>query len=321
VTRQRLVSGLAVVSASSTYLAARDHNVLLAVIPAVASVLCWRWARRHGVGMRWRAAALVLAALLAITTAWLVVMALVIGAAGIVRNILPIRLEEVMRAIPGNAPEAWASLLGGEPSVGAWASFYLAGFTAVPVLALAWAAARGARTVALLVVGSHVSTFLLCLPIFIMLPVPDPWYGSGWWFGEPCPWWWKGMHQQLVTFCFPSLHMAVGTAVVLAMGRLDRAWWIRAAWLTWLVLLACSTIALRTHWLIDLPIGVAVGVAAHVLGQRLLRWHWHSFAEPKAAVPSSGNQTVRPAGLTATSRRYTGLEEHRPNRMRPAERG
>lgn len=275
---QRLATGVAIVSASTAYLVWRDHLLLLTSIPAVAAILGWRWRSRRSVGLRWRAALLVLVAVLAIATVWLAVMVVVMAGAGAVRGILPFTPEAVMRAIPGNSPEPWAVWLRGDRWIGAWTAIYLAGFTAVPLLALAWAAARGARAAALLVVGSHASTFLLCLPIFILLPIPDPWFGTGWWFGEPCPWWWKGMHERLVTFCFPSLHMAVGTAVVLAMGRVDRSPWSRIAWWSWLMVLAASTIALRTHWLIDLPAGVAVGVAAHAIGERVIRWHYQRFS-------------------------------------------
>ncbi len=274
----RLASGLSLLSASTAYLALHDHSVLLGTMPAAFLLLAWRWWRQRSVGLRWQASLIVLLAVLGICTAWMLVMGVVMGCAGLVRPQLPFTPETLMRAIPGNAPEPWAVMLRGDRWIGAWTSLYLAGFTAVPLLALAWAAARGARTAALLIVGSHASTFLLCLPIFILLPVPDPWYGTGWWFGEPCPWWWKGMHQHLVTFCFPSLHLAVGTAVVLAMARVNRSRWMQTGWWLWLAALAASTIALRTHWLIDLPAGIAVGVVAHRLGQRAIRWHYQRFS-------------------------------------------
>jgi len=274
VNAQRLASACTIASASTAYLAIRHHWVLLSIAPVVFACVAWRCWHRRSIGLRWPASSLILIAVGLITTIWLAVMVVVMDLAWLVRERLPFTPEAVMRAIPGNAPEIWAVWLRGEMWIGLWTSLYLAGFTAVPLCALAWATTRGARTTALLIVGSHASTFVLCLPIFILLPIPDPWYGTGWWFGLPCPWWWQGMHQQLVTFCFPSLHMAVGTAVVLAMARCDRSLLARAGWWLWLVLLAASTVALRTHWLIDLPAGIAVGVMAHVLGQHLITWHW-----------------------------------------------
>jgi len=270
----RLASGCAILSASTAYLVFRDHLLLLIIIPVVFAMLAWRFWRRRSIGLRWPASSVVLIAVVLIATMWLAVMAVVMSVAADVRERLPFTPEILMRAIPGNAPETMAIWLRGDVWVKPWTSLYLAGFTAVPLFALAWAVTRGARTTALLIVGSHASTFMLCLPIFIFLPIPDPWYGTGWWFGLPCPWWWQGMHQHLVTFCFPSLHMAVGTAVVLAMARCDRSPWARVSWWLWLVLLAASTIALRTHWLIDLPAGIAVGVIAHGLSLRLIRWQW-----------------------------------------------
>jgi len=269
VARRRLMVAWAVLAVLAAYLVLLDGRFHLGarwLVPVFVIALVARWRSRLPLGLRPWPAVIVLALTAGILFAWPLTMELVLRAAGSVRGGYANAPELAMRAIPGNAPEPYARILLGETLLPQWTEVYLAGFTAVPLIALAWTALHARATAALLIAWSHLGTFLLCLPVFLLWPVPDPWYGTGWYDGAPCPWWWNGMHERLVTFTFPSLHIAVGTAVVQAMHRADRRTWVRTAWWVWLALLAASTLALRTHWLIDLPAGVIVGMIAHRLG-------------------------------------------------------
>jgi membrane-associated phospholipid phosphatase len=234
---------------------------------AVAIVALIRFARRAPFGVPPLAGLAAVAGLTAFWASWTCGNATLFALAERMRERLPCAPEHLMRALPGNDPW-WAPRLLGDPLLRPmWSSIYLGGWLTVPLLALPWCAAHR-RVDALLRLGwVHLTCCALALPIFLLLPIPDPWWDVGWLGGLRAPPWWSGIADHVVTCCFPSMHVAVATAVALAAGReAPRA--ERIAWWTWVAVVALSTLAVRTHWVIDLPVGAAFGwLADRILGR------------------------------------------------------
>jgi hypothetical protein len=264
----------ALLALAAAVLVPRAHWAGVAVLALAAGLLALRLRRGLPAGLAWRHAWPVLALLAAIAGAWPWVMAGVVHLANGMRAVLPHDPDTVMAALPLNDPRPWSAWLGGERFLGAWTAIYLAGFLVLPLAALGAALARGQRAAALLAVWSHAGPFLPCLPLFVLWPVSDPWQTQGWFGGAACPWWWQGMHTDLRTFTCPSLHVGVAVAAALAMGRVARARCWRWGWWAWAWLVAASTLAVRTHWLIDLPLGALCGWLGHAAGLQLLRRRW-----------------------------------------------
>jgi len=63
--------------------------------------------------------------------------------------------------------------------------------------------------------------------------------------------------------CFPSLHLAMATIAALCCARADR----RLGALAWTLtgLIAISSLLLKRHYAVDLPAGVALGLACYAL--------------------------------------------------------
>ncbi|MBA3685131.1 MAG: phosphatase PAP2 family protein [Planctomycetes bacterium] len=257
--------------------AARATYVLLVLLGAL------RAARELPCGLAMRPALLALAGMLGFVLAWQLGHAVLFSTAEKVRELWPVKLETVMSAIPGNRPEFMSAVLAGERFLPSWSALYQHSWLTVPLLAMLMFAARGRTDPAVRIALSHLVSSAIAIPIFVLVPIPDPWYGVGW-FGQAAPPWWQGIADHVVTAAFPSLHLAVATAVVLAAARCDRSPLARAAWIAWATLVACSTLALRTHWLIDLPAGVLVGVATDRLAGCILRAIVPDAAAPAAAL-------------------------------------
>lgn len=69
--------------------------------------------------------------------------------------------------------------------------------------------------------------------------------------------------------CFPSLHLAMATIAALCCARADRRLGAPAWTLTGLI--AISSLLLKRHYAVDLPAGIALGLACYALflGRRL----------------------------------------------------
>ena len=241
----------------------------IAAAVAVAGVAALRLVRRAPVGVPPLSGLIALVGVGAFWAAWTFGHPTLFALAERMRAALPFVPEAAMRALPGNDP-GWAPKLLGDPVLRpAWTVVYLGGWLTVPLLALPWCATHG-RADALVRIGwSHLTCCALALPIFVLLPIPDPWWDAGWLGGLRAPPWWAGIAEHVVTCCFPSMHVAVATTVALAAGR-EAPRLERVAWWTWVGIIALSTLAVRTHWLIDLPAGVGVGwLADRILGRAL----------------------------------------------------
>jgi membrane-associated phospholipid phosphatase len=258
--------------------------------PAIAASLAIgllaviRLTRRAQAGVPPLIALAAFAGVTAFWAAWTFGNATLFALAERMRAALPFVPEQAMRALPGNDPW-WAPRLLGDPSLRpAWSAIYLGGWLTVPLLALPWCATQGRAEAVLRIGWSHLACCALALPIFLLLPIPDPWWDAGWLGGLRSPPWWSGIADHVVTCCFPSMHVAVATVVALAAGRgAPRA--ERIAWWGWVVLLAVSTLAVRTHWMIDLPIGAAFGwLADRILG-RVIGWCRAAYAAAPSAEP------------------------------------
>jgi membrane-associated phospholipid phosphatase len=226
-----------------------------------------RLARRASAGVPPLVALVALVGVTAFWASWTFGNAALFALAERMRAVLPFVPEQAMRALPGNDPW-WAPRLLGDPLLRpAWSALYLGGWLTVPLLALPWCAAHGRVDAVLRIGWSHLTCCALALPLFLLLPIPDPWWDAGWLGGLRAPPWWSGIAEHVVTCCFPSMHVAVATAVAIAAGRgAPRA--ERIAWWSWVAVLAVSTLAVRTHWLIDLPAGAAFGwLADRVIGR------------------------------------------------------
>lgn len=233
-------------------------------------VLVVRLRQRQPIGIPATAGAMALGGSAAFACAWWWGSPWLFATAEAMRARLPFAPEVLMRALPGNDPLWAVAPLGGVTLQAWWITIYLGGWITVPLLAAAWFAVRSQREAVIRITWSHLTCCLIALPVFALLPIPDPWWDRGWLGGLRAPPWWAGIADQVVTCAFPSMHIAVGTAVLLAAWRVESRAWVRAAWSAWLVLVTASTLALATHWLVDLPAGAAVGWACDRLWTRLL---------------------------------------------------
>lgn len=241
-----------------------------AVAALLLVVLAVRWRQRRPIGVAPAAGGLALAGTVWFACAWWWGSPTLFAAAGTVRAALPFAPEALMRALPGNDPGWAVTPLGGSALRAWWEPVYLGGWLTVPLLAMAWFALRGHASAAVRIGWSHLTCCLIALPVFLLLPIPDPWWDRGWLDGLRAPPWWSGIAEQVVTCAFPSMHVAVGVAVLLAAWRVEPRWWARTAWCLWLTVVTLSTLALATHWVVDLPAGAAVGWLCDRLWTRLL---------------------------------------------------
>jgi hypothetical protein len=255
----------------------------IAAAAAIAVVATLRLGRRATVGVPLGVNLVALAGVTAFWVSWTFGNATLFAFAERMRAALPFVPEAAMRALPGNDPW-WAPRLLGDPLLRpAWSVIYLGGWLTVPLLALPWCAAHGRRDAVLRIGWSHVTCCALALPLFLFLPIPDPWWDVGWLGGLRAPPWWAGIADHVVTCCFPSMHVAVATAVALAASR-GAPGMERAAWWTWVGVLTISTLAVRTHWLIDLPVGAAFGWLADRIVGRIIA---ATVGQPRAEPPPS----------------------------------
>ena len=279
----RLALGVALAGAAPAIFlhAYAPLNVAAAVV--IACVAAVRLVRRAPFGVPPLTGLLALAGVAAFWAAWTFGHPTLFTLAERMRAALPFVPEQAMRARPGNDP-AWAPRLLGDPALrSAWTVVYLGGWLTVPLLALPWCAVHGRGDAVLRLGWSHLTCCALALPVFILLPIPDPWWDAGWLGGLRAPPWWAGIAEHVVTCCFPSMHVAVATLVALAAGR-EAPRLERLAWWTWVGLIAVSTLAVRTHWLIDLPAGAAVGwLADRMIGRVLVAASPRLWCEQRAA--------------------------------------
>jgi len=113
---------------------------------------------------------------------------------------------------------------------------------------------------------------MLCLPsfaIFALLPVTGPRLGLG--LGET-----SALHDLLVTWdrptnSLPSLHAGLTVysllVIDLFLGRHAGRAWRAAAW-AWGAAILYSTLATKQHWLLDLPPGIVLAIAAWAIAWR-----------------------------------------------------
>lgn len=238
---------------------APDTPASRATLAGILALAAWRLRRNRRFGVGWRVAGVAAAGPVAFALVWWLGHGALFRCAEAVRGWYPVLGETLMRAVPGNDPLPWSRLLLGAELREAWSWIYLGGWVTVPLLAMGWYAVRGRAGPLIQISWSHLVGTMLAVPVFLALPIPDPWYGVGW-FDRAAPPWWEGIAQHVVTAAFPSLHVAISVAVLLAVWRAEPYRSARAFWLGWAVLLGLSTLALRTHWLLDLPAGVLFGI-------------------------------------------------------------
>jgi membrane-associated phospholipid phosphatase len=293
----RPVLGIAAACAAPALFLQAWTPLAVAAAVAILGVSTLRLARRAPIGVPPLAGIVALAGVAAFWVAWTFGHASLFSAAEHMRSTLPFIPEHVMRRLPGNDP-VWAPRPLGDPVLRpVWTVIYLGGWLTMPLLALPWCALQGRSDATMRIGWSHLTCCALALPVFVLLPIPDPWWDAGWLGGLRAPPWWSGMAAHVVTCCFPSMHVAVATTVAIAASR-EAPRLERAAWWTWVVIIALSTLAVHTHWLVDLPAGAGVGwLADRLLGRLIAAARLGHWLRPgiRASPPTS----TWPAGVLA----------------------
>jgi membrane-associated phospholipid phosphatase len=147
----------------------------------------------------------------------------------------------------------------------AWLDIYQSIYLMVPVALLARTRDQ-LRAFAIGLLGFALVSFA----IFILLPVRGPRLAD-------CPT--TGMYGMLIQIdlplnTFPSLHMAAAAyfscvAIRLTGGRLRQICTVVIP--IWVIIIAYSTLATKQHYAVDVPSGVAIGLAAYWVAWRKVR--------------------------------------------------
>jgi hypothetical protein len=179
--------------------------------------------------------------------------------------------------------------------------FALAYFAVLPLLlagavVASWRRpdARELRVFSFAVAGNY----LLALPFFLFLPVPERWAFPG----AKAALLSDLLSTRLIELvrpisgldnCFPSMHVALAAQVVLL------AYWSRSRWrhsvLCFAGTVMLSTFFLGIHWVPDIVVGLATAGLSFGLAVRLNR-RWYGEARPEEAAPRRPGS--RPPGRT-----------------------